>query len=274
MGSVGRWMKRVTSRQNPLVERFRAARRGDSSDVLLLDGVHLLSDAIAAGIHIREVAFAANVVDGADLERLIQRLIRADVPMVTASAPVMAALSPVRSPSAAVALADRPVAASPRLYAGVAPLVLVAVDVQDPGNIGAIVRVAEAGGATGVVCAGASADPFSWKALRGSMGSALRLPVHTATDPIQAVADARSCGCRIIATAPRGGRSLLEVDYLGPLALLIGGEGHGLVPSLLESADECVTIPMQPPVESLNAAVTAALIVYEARRQRLRKSEV
>ena len=91
-----------------------------------------------------------------------------------------------------------------------APLVVVAVDVQDPGNVGAIVRVAEAGGATGVIAAGASADPFGWKALRGSMGSALRLPVVRATDTADALADARRHGCRIVATVPRGGRPLFD----------------------------------------------------------------
>ena len=94
----------------------------------------------------------------------------------------MDALSPVRSSSAIVALAERPRDRSTRVYAGAGPLVVIAVDVQDPGNLGAIVRVAEAAGATGVVAAGASADPFGWKALRGSMGSALRLPIVAARD--------------------------------------------------------------------------------------------
>jgi TrmH family RNA methyltransferase len=185
-----------------------------------------------------------------------------------ASASVMDALSPVRSSSTVVALADRLPASEPAFYHETAPLVVMAVDVQDPGNVGAIVRVAEAGGATGVVAAGASADPFGWKALRGSMGSALRLPLLIQSDANRAVADARRHGCRILATAPRGGRSLFEVSYTGPIAILIGGEGPGLPPDLIEDADERVTIPMQTPVESLNAAVTAALIVYEARRQR------
>ena len=87
-----------------------------------------------------------------------------------------------------------------------------------------------------------------------------------------AVADARRHGCRIVATVPRGGRSLFDVDLTGPVAVLIGGEGAGLPPALVDAADERVTIPMQAPVESLNAAVTAALIVYEARRQRARRS--
>lgn len=264
-------MKRVTSRQNPIVTRFRAARRGEASDVLLLDGIHLVSDALAATLRVREVVVAADAVERHDLEEILRRLTDTRVEPVVASASVMAALSPLRSPSAVVGLADRPATPAARLYAGVDPLIVIAVDLQDPGNVGAIVRVAEAGGASGVIAAGASADPFGWKAVRGSMGSALRLPVRTVGDADEAVAEARVRGCRIVATAPRGGRSLFEFDAAGPTVVLVGSEGRGLAPALLESADERLTIPMQAPVESLNAAVTAALIVYEARRQRLRK---
>ena len=149
-----------------------------------------------------------------------------------------------------------------------AALAIIAIDVQDPGNLGAIVRVAEAAGATGFVAAGGSANPFGWKALRGSMGSALRLPITSEVAAEDAVADARRHGCRIIATVLRDGRSLFGVDLAGPLHVLIGGEGQGLAAALTDAADERVTIPMQAPVESLNAAVTAALIVYEAFRQR------
>ena len=131
-------------------------------------------------------------------------------------------------------------------------------------------RVAEAGGASGVVCAGACADPFGWKALRGSMGSALRLPILVYRDSREAIDEARRHGCRIVATAPRGGRPLFDADLGGSIAVLIGGEGPGLRASQLDEADERMTIPMQSPVESLNTAVSAALIVYEARRQRER----
>jgi TrmH family RNA methyltransferase len=180
----------------------------------------------------------------------------------------MDALSPVRSSSTVVALAERPSTSDQTLYKDIAPLIVIAVDIQDPGNVGAITRVAEAGGASGMIAAGASAAPFGWKALRGSMGSALRLPILVQPSADRAVADARGHGCRIVATTPRDGRSLFEADYTGPIAILIGGEGPGLPPALVEGADERVTIPMQAPVESLNAAVTAALLVYEARRQR------
>ena len=106
---------------------------------------------------------------------------------------------------------------------------IIAADVQDPGNLGAIVRVAEAGGATGVVAAGISANPFGWKALRGSMGSALRLPIAIRRDTAAAVDDARRHGCRIVATVPRGGDAHDGADLRGPLALLVGGEGAGPV---------------------------------------------
>ena len=151
------------------------------------------------------------------------------------------------------------------------PLIVLCIDVQDPGNLGAVVRVAEAAGATGVVAAGTSADPFSWKALRGAMGSALRLPVRRERDASAAIATTRARGCAILAAVPRGGRSLDEVDFQRPMALLVGAEGAGLDAATVDRADLQVTVPMQPPVESLNAAVTAAIILYEARRQRHRR---
>lgn len=263
-------MRSVTSRHNPIVARYRAAARGDAADVVLLDGVHLVGAALAAGVPLHEVAVAADAAARADVEDLLRRLAQRHVEFVTASASVMATLSPVRSSSPVVALAARPSTDEDRPYRGPAPLVLIAVDVQDPGNVGAILRVAEAAGATGAVAAGASADPLSWKALRGSMGSALRLPVMTSADVNSAIAAARRHGCRIVATTPRGGRSIFEGAYTGPVAILIGREGPGLPKSIVDAADDRVTVPMQPPVESLNAAVTAALIVYEAHRQRTR----
>ena len=174
----------------------------------------------------------------------------------------------MRSPTGIVAIADRPAGRLADAFARGVPLVVVAIDVQDPGNVGAIVRAAEAAGATGVVAAGASADPFGWKALRGSMGSALRLPVAAEVDADTVVEEARRRGCRIVATVPRDGTQLFDVDLSGPVALLVGGEGAGLPPALAAAAAARVTIPMQAPVESLNAAVTAAVILYEAHRQR------
>ena len=257
----------ITSRQNPIVARFRAAANHQTGGHLLLDGAHLVAEALGSGIRVREAAVVNMESNHTEVAALTDRLRRLDVPVATVSAMVMTALSPVRSASPIVAIAERP-SADPTLMYGGTPLVLIALDVQDPGNLGAIVRVAEAGGASGVVCAGASADPFGWKALRGSMGSSLRLPTRSERDSEAAIDEARRRGCRIVAAAPRDGRLLFDTDLRGPVALLIGSEGPGLTRSQLDSADERVVIPMAAPVESLNAAVSAALIVYEARRQR------
>jgi len=258
-------VRRISSRQNPIVVRFRAAARRESDAPMLLDGAHLVREALSATIRIREAAVAADRIEDPEIAQLIARLADAGVDIVSATAPVMAALSPVRSSSAIVATADPP-DRSAAMFSG-QPLLIVASGVQDPGNLGAIVRVAEAGGATGMIAAAGSADPFGWKALRGSMGSALRLPLMVISG-LPTFDELRRRGLRIIATSPHRGQSLFDADLKGAIALVIGGEGSGLPSDQLSGADQVVTIPMRQPVESLNAAVTAALLVYEARRQR------
>lgn len=261
-------MQTITTRRNALVARFRDAAHGAEDALVLLDGAHLVGDAIAAGVPIRHVIAASDALERPEIRAILQALGR-DVDVAAATSMVMDAVSPVRTPSGIVALADRPAVAIERVYSAAEPLVVIGADVQDPGNLGAMVRVAEAGGATGFVAAGNSAHPFAWKALRGSMGSALRLPVAVQRESAEAIADARRYGCRVVATVPRHGVAHDEADLRGPLALLIGGEGAGLSPDLMASADARVTIPMRAPVESLNAAVAAAILVYEARRQRM-----
>jgi len=196
------------------------------------------------------------------------RLQRRHVELAAVTASVIAAASPVRSPGGIVALADRPADGGARVYRGTGSLVVIVCEVQDPGNLGAIVRVAEAAGASGVVAAGACADPFGWKALRGSMGSALRLPITVNPQLSLAIAEARRQGCRLVATTPRGGDSPFDAALELPLAVLLGGEGGGLPAAVPVDVDITLTVPMQPPVESLNVAVTAALILYEVQRRR------
>jgi TrmH family RNA methyltransferase len=149
-----------------------------------------------------------------------------------------------------------------------APLLLVLVDVQDPGNLGALARVAEAAGSGGLVICGDSASPYSWRALRGSMGSLLRMPVLLRDSAETALADLRTAGFHTIAAAPRGGRLPDRVQWAGSVALFMGGEGPGLPDPLLTSTDETVTIPMTPPVESLNVSVAGAILLYAAQRHR------
>jgi TrmH family RNA methyltransferase len=260
-------VRRISSRQNSLVTAYRTAISGEQSTQVLLDGLHLVSEAIEAGVHLRHVLVASEALARPDVATLVARAASAGADVVEGSAPVLAAASPVRSPSPIVALAERP-QPNGRMFAGPAPLVVIACHVQDPGNLGAIVRVAEAAGASGIFVTGQSANPFGWKALRGSMGSALRVPITTIGDIDAAIDEVRRHRCRVLATVPRGGLSLFESRLKTAAALIVGGEGAGLDDRILSRADERVTVPMQAPVESLNVAVTTALVLYEARRQR------
>ncbi len=268
-------MTTISSRRNPLVSAYRAAAaRRDPDGPLLLDGEHLIAEAEAAGLPIRNLAvtparLAADVALAAPLRARIEAT---GATVVTVADAVMAAMSPVRTPSGIVALADRPRTGLDEALDGPLPLVAVAIDVQDPGNLGALMRTAEAAGATGLVTCGRSADPFSWKALRGAMGSAFRLPIAPGvpTDRLFEALSRRHI--RVLAAMPSGGVSLYEAPLADPLAVLVGGEGAGLDATMAARADLRVTIPMRPPVESLNVAVAGALLLFEAARQRAQHS--
>lgn len=259
-------MTTITSRQHPLVQTFRAVARGGRG-LALVDGWHLLEDAARAGARVDLVALHGAPPDAA-CGALVDQLAADGVRVVQVSAAVLNALSPVRTPTGVVALVERPAPAPEAVLRPDPALVLLAVGMQDPGNVGATLRAAEAGGATGVLFAGTTADPFGWKALRAAMGSTFRLPVTVVPDPLDACAWLRRQGLRVLATTPRGGVAMHEADLAGPVAIVLGGEGPGLPPALAEAADGGISIPMARPVESLNVAVAAALLVYEARRQR------
>jgi TrmH family RNA methyltransferase len=269
-------MESVTSRQNVVVKTFRglAARRQRGETGVLLEGEHLVAEALDAGVRIATVAVAARLLtrDGgtstARIRRLVDRLDRSGARVLSVNETVLAAISPVRTPSGIVGIAEFEPPALDRVFDGDRALVPILVGVQDPGNLGAVVRTAEAAGATGLVACTPSADPFTWKALRGAMGSTFRLPVPERVPAERALAAARGRGLVIAAAVPRGGLPLQEFDFRRPVALLLGGEGGGLEPIQLDRADARVSIPMHSPVESLNVAVSAAVVLYEAARQR------
>ena len=257
----------VTSRQNPIVTRFRkAARRDASLDVVFIEGLTLTLEAVGAGWDIETLAVAqswlsthgdATLAGARDTAR--DRIAVPDR--------VLLAMSPTKTPSGVVALARKP-ARNADPFDGEPALALVADAVQDPGNVGALSRAVEAAGGNGLVLSGRSADPYGWRALRGSMGSAFRLPIGTRSKGVEAAAEAHARGLQVIALRPGRGTSIYETDLRRSLALLVGGEGSGLDPALLAMADHLVSIPMNPPVESLNVAVAAGVALYEARRQR------
>ena len=257
----------ITSRQHPLVKEFRELARGADAR-MLLDGWHLLAEAAAAGVLVEKVAVCGPPTR--EEQRILDRLQQAGATLLSVSSTVLNALSPVHAPTGVVASARSPQVAVSSVVAPAPALVLAAAGLQDPGNAGASIRAAAAAGATGVVFDEASADPWSWKALRAAMGSTFHLPVCRVRAMAALVDDWRSRGVTIAATVPRGGVSMYDHDFRTPTALLVGGEGPGLASELIASANVRISIPMHGTIESLNVAVAAALVLYEAQRQRAR----
>lgn len=263
-------MRTISSRQNPLVRTFRelADNPDPTGERVLLDGVHLVQEAHDSGAMFEVLVVAASRLDGTEEGELARRLEGADVDVVAADDKVFAAMSPVKTPSGVAAIVRRQVSAPAILCAHPRAFLLAALDVQDPGNVGSLLRAAEAGGATGAFVGGTSASPFSWKALRGSMGSALRLPVVAGMTTDAVVNCMKGAGIRLVAAVPRGGEPPDEIDWRGQIGLFLGGEGPGLSDEVIAQCDARVTIPMASTVESLNVAVAAGILVYAARRQR------
>jgi TrmH family RNA methyltransferase len=255
----------ITSRQHPIVKEFRELARG-GGELMLLDGWHLLTEAAAAGLAVEKIVICGP--PSAPQQRVVDRLRRDGAQIVEVSGTVLNALSPVNSPTGVVASARRPAVVKSSILEPAPALVLAAIGLQDPGNAGAIIRSAAAAGATGVVLDEASADPWGWKALRASMGSAFHLPVLRTRLLVNLISEWRQAGIQVVATSPHGGTPMHQFDFRPPLALLLGGEGAGLSEDLLAGADARVSIPMRGGIESLNAAVAAAVLLYEAQRQR------
>lgn len=259
----------MSSRQNALVKRFRALAQQRSADepFILLDGVHLVEEALASGIPLDMAAFSESAASER-LSSLAHTVEESGGRAVVVADAIYAAVSPVQHPSGVVAIGRLTPASIDDVVRKRPQLLLLLDGVQDPGNLGAIIRAAEACGATGVIIGPGSADAFGWKALRGAMGSSLRVPILQRTPLMDTIRRLKSEGVRVVAAVPRAGTPLHDCDLHSATAILMGGEGTGLSEELLQAADARLTIPMKAPVESLNVAIASALVLYEASRQR------
>ncbi|MEX0658804.1 MAG: RNA methyltransferase [Egibacteraceae bacterium] len=198
---------------------------------------------------------------------LARRAAAAGAEVVAVSDRVLASVADTVTPQGMVGVAALPAPTLDDALAG-AVLVVVCWQVADPGNVGTVVRSADAAGADAVVCTTGSVDPRNPKAVRASAGSLFHLPVVADAPPAAVVAACRRHGLRIVAADVGGATVYTAVDLTRPTAVLLGNEAHGLPADALACADVVAAIPIRGRAESLNLAVTAALLVFEAARQR------
>ncbi len=255
--------------RNPQVQRLRRlardARARRSESAYVVEGEKLVVAAAAAGAPVEAVYVAPGYAGplavsppaGITLEVLAPGVLERVSATVTPQ-PVVGVVAIVDT-----ALADLREAA----VAGGGPVV-VCIEVRDPGNLGTVLRSAQAAGAVGIVCCDRTTDAYGPKCVRASAGAVFEVPIVSGGAPVEVLVELGSWGLRRLGARATGGTMYDETDLTGPLALVLGNEAHGLAPEVEALLDGLVSIPMAAPAESLNVGAAAAIVCFEAARQR------
>jgi TrmH family RNA methyltransferase len=261
-------LRSVAGRHNQRLKELRTAfRRAELTPQgeCAIEGVKLIEEAMRSGQHLDSVFFSESARPLA--EKLLPQINARTETLVLPNA-LFNSIVPSDAPQGVAALLELRIFSSTQLLerSGDGPFV-VAAGLQDPGNLGTILRSAEAFGAAGIFLTEGTVSPYNSKVLRGSAGSIFRLPfLQVSSGELIPLLHAR--GVRLLATSSHSGTPLPQVSWKLPLAIFIGNEGAGLSREVMGQMDETLAIPQSPQVESLNAGVAASIVLYEAARNR------
>ena len=259
--------RKVTSLANPLVKDIRALhlkKHRDETGLFIAEGQKLARDAVDGGWPVHTLAYAAKLSGEPSIGALAAATKASGGTVLEVSAPVLEKIARRDNPQNVVGVFRQRFA--PEASVG-RDGIWVALDrVRDPGNLGTIVRTADAAGLAGVALVGASCDPFALEAVRATMGSVFHVPIAKLSEAAL-IAQAKRQGARLVGThLTAGAVDYREADYTPPLILLMGNEQQGLTETLTAACDEIVRIPMRGRADSLNLAVSTGLMIYEALR--------
>jgi RNA methyltransferase, TrmH family len=260
----------VQSRQNARVKELRAGFAHSSKTEhghIAIEGEHLLLEALAARLSIPAIFIRTGS------EHLLDRFsLPGSVDILSLSPDIFSSAVRTESPQGIAALVEPPGFTLDSIFAAPhPPLIVIAAGLQDPGNLGTLIRSAEAFGATGLITLPGTASPWNQKTLRASAGSVFRLPVVEAReDEVFPALTTRQIAA--VAAVAAEGESITAHDLIRPTALILGNEGSGIPQQILRGVTARVTIPTPGSVESLNAAIAGSILLYEASRQRAGKS--
>ena len=255
----------VLALRNHRVQRLRRlvrdprARRAERAFVL--EGPRLVAAAVAA-----EVPLEAVYVAPGDEGAVVERARATGVPVYGLAPGVLERVADTVSPQPVLAVAPLPAPALEELRS--ATLVVVCVGLQDPGNLGTVIRSTSAAGAAGVICCDGTVDPYSPKCVRASAGALFHVRLVAGKPAVEVLEELGSWGVRRLGARAREGVAHHRADLRGPTAFVLGNESHGLAPEVEDLLDGFVTIPMAQGVESLNVAAASSVLCFEAARQR------
>lgn len=257
----------ITSKDNSRLKHARAVRDGRNNGEIFIEGVRLCEEA-AENLSISDYFFTPEFAETTRGGALLEKLKTSRGALV--SSKLLESISDTKTPQGIVLLARAPQTGKEVLSAALSrtPLLAVLHELNNPANVGAILRTAEAAEVSGVILTECSANPFAPKSLRAAMGSAFRLPIWTNAKFAEVIEFCREREIKTICAALGADKSHIEIDWKKPRALIIGSEAHGLSREEIALADEALRIRMNPRVESLNAAVACGVILFEAARQR------
>lgn len=260
----------ITSRDNSLLRQARAVRDGKVDELIFVEGLRLCEEILRSGLEIEATIVSDELAQKAKVGPLLAELAVKSARTACVSEKLLESISYTKTPQGIVALASRPESSPDHLAANqpASPLIVVMHRINNPVNVGAIVRTAEAAGATGAIATQQTSDPFSPKSLRGAMGSAFRLPVWFGPSYEEALAWSSDRNLQTICATIKATRNHDEADWVKPSAIIMGPESDGLSEAEVSLAGDSVRIPMQGLAESLNVAVAAGVLLYEAARQR------
>jgi TrmH family RNA methyltransferase len=262
----------VESKDNARLKELRKAMAASGRSAqgrVGIEGPHLIEEALRAGLRVTTIFIAQ------EDERLLSALrVPPEIEILRLPAKLLDSALATETPQPIAALVEPPEWTWAHLL-GARPkgaeLVVVLAGIQDPGNLGTILRSAEAFGAAGVVSLPGTVSAWNPKAVRASAGSVFRVPLLAASER-ECLEELHEAGLKVLATTVHAAQPAELVDMAGPVALIIGNEGSGVADELAAKADARVTLPCPGPVESLNAAVAASVLLYEAARQRATRS--
>lgn len=260
---------KIKSRDNARLVHIRKVRDGKMAGEIFLEGSRLVEEALRSDVRLLECVLTAAFGESERSRSILNRLSSSDVRVSEIPEPVLKSIADTANPQGIILTAERPAAGFDRMpeIAPTPGLFVYLYEINDPSNLGAVLRSAEAAGVSGVILSPRSADPFSPKALRAGMGSNLRVPVWENADLTECFKWSREKGIRIAAADVSGTKSYTDLDWTSPSIVAFGSEAHGLDPVSRAAADEIFRIPMKNGVESLNLAVSAGIVFFEAVRQ-------
>jgi RNA methyltransferase, TrmH family len=263
-------IRSITSRDNSLLMLARAVRDARNTDYIFVEGLRLCEEARRSALEIEAVVVSEELLQKERMAEAIAALDQAARRSASVSEKLLESISYTKTPQGIIVLARRPESSEKRLVAAVDKnsLLVVLHQINNPVNVGAILRTAEAAGAGGVITTRNTSDPFSPKSLRGAMGSAFRLPIWAGPTYEEMIEWCRKQEIETVCADAEATLRHTEYDWTRATALVLGPESTGLTEAETKSASQVVSIPMHGAVESLNVSVAAGILLFEAARQR------